>query len=115
MTASKDPSTLLRLRAETIRNSLPDVCRKENRTVTSALRVGFHLVDDEDLKGSAPKEYTPAIKAAMKHHRLLRQAEEPDYPESARRRYLEQTERFEKFMADFKKKATKSEGDGRAV
>jgi hypothetical protein len=115
MRTTKDPSVLLRLRAEMIRNSLPELCRNENRPITSALRVAFHLVDEEDLKGNGPKKYPPAITAAMKYHRLLHQAEEPDYPETARRRYLEQNEKFEKFMADFKKKATKSGDDGRPV
>jgi acyl carrier protein phosphodiesterase len=83
--------------------------------MTSALRVASHLADDEDLKGQPQKKYPQAIQEAMKYHRLLRQAEEPDYPETARRRYIEQNERFEKFMADFKRKATKSDDDGRTV
>jgi hypothetical protein len=115
MNTNQNPSNLLRLRAEMIRQSLPDLCRKENRTPTSALRVAFHLVDGEDLDGKPPQNYTPAIAAAMKYHRCLHQAEEPDYPESARRRYVEQNVRFEKFMADFKKKVTKSDDDGRTV
>jgi hypothetical protein len=114
MKSTKDPSKVLRLRAEMIRYSLPDWCRQENRTMTSALRVASHLADDEDLKGNPPQRYTPAIQQAMKYHRLLRQAEEPDYPETARRRYLEQNERFEKFMAEFTRKATRSD-DGRSV
>jgi hypothetical protein len=69
-------------------------------------------VDEEDLKGNAPKKYTPAITTAMEYHRLLHRAEEPDYPETARRRYLEQNEKFEKFMADWKTKAAKSGDDG---
>ena len=106
---------MLRLRAEMIRISLPELCRKENRTTTSALRVAFHLVDEEDLKGNAPKKYTPAITAAMEYHRLLHRAEEPDYPEAARTRYREQNKRVQKFMADLEKKATKNPDDGRPV
>jgi len=98
-----------------IRQSLPDLCRKENRTPTSALGVAFHLVDGEDLEGKPPQNYTPAIKAAMKYHRCLHQAEEPDYPESAKRRYHEQNERFEKFLADLKCRVSKSEGDEQQV
>ena len=115
MNTNQNTSNLLRLRAEMIRQSLPDLCRKENRTPTSALRVAFHLVDGEDLEGKPPQNYTPAIKAAMKYHRCLHQAEEPDYPESARRRHYEQRKRFENFLAKFKGKADESQGEGEQV
>ena len=83
--------------------------------MTSALRVASHLVHYVDVEGKPPQNYTPAIQEAMKYHRLLRQAEEPDYPETARNRYREENEKFEKFMANLKQKATTSDVDGRPV
>ena len=115
MNSNQNPANLLRLRAEMIRQSLPDLCRKENRSMTSALRVASHLVHYVDVEEKPPQNYTPAIQEAMKYHRLLHQAEEPDYPATARSRYREQNEKFEKFMADLKQKATTSDDDGRPV
>jgi len=82
--------------------------------MTSALRVASHLVHYVDVEEKPPQNCTPAIQEAMKYHRLLRQAEEPDYPETARNRYREQNEKFEKFMADMKQQPT-SDDDGRPV
>lgn len=107
MSTQKDPAKLLRLRAETIRLSLPDLCRKENRSVTSALRVASHWVHGVDVEGEPPQDFTPAIKQAMEYHRCLHKADEPDYPESARRRYFENEEKNKKFWADLEAKAKK--------
>ncbi len=115
MKTTKDPSKLLRLRAEAIRLTLPDLCRREKRSIASLLRVARIFVDEEDLDGKASQDRKPAIKAAMTYHRCLRQAEEPDYPETARRRHLDQNENFEKFLADLKDKRAKSGKDGRPV
>ena len=109
MNTQKDPAKLLRLRAEVIRQSLPDLCRKENRSMTSALRVASHLVHDEDIEGKPSKDYTPAIEQAMEYHRSLHKADEPDYPESARRRFVENEEKNKQFMADLQANAKKKQ------
>ena len=109
MNTQKDPSKALRLRAEMIRLSLTDLCRSENRSVASAIRVASHLVHDEDVEGKPPQNNTPAIKQAMEYHRCLHKAEEPDYPETSKRQFLENEEKNKKFMADFRAKAKKKQ------
>ena len=96
-----------------IKLSLPDLCRKENRSMTSALRAASHFVYDEDVEGKPPQNYTTAIKQAMEYHRCLHKADEPDYPESARRQFAENEEKNKKFMATFGKKDKQSEDGGR--
>jgi hypothetical protein len=78
MTRPKDPSTKLRLRAEVLRQTLPDLCRKEGRSKTSALRVASHLVRDE-ANGQPPKQCTAAIERAKQICRLEYEAADLEY------------------------------------
>src|SRR5664280_1507643 len=93
MSTQRDPAKLFRLRAEVIRQSLPDLCRKENTSMTSALRVARVLVYQEDVEDQPPTHPTAAIKTAMEYHRNLHKADEPDYPKGAQERHQKQKEK----------------------
>ena len=78
----------LKLQANVKRVSLPDLCRKEGRSPSAALRVASHLVFEEDVEeGEVPRHCTPAIELAKEIHRLERKAADPEYPDGDRKWY----------------------------
>ncbi len=99
----KDPAAkavnLLKLRAWFKRERLPKLCALEKRFVADALRVAFHLVHQEDIQQRPPRPCTPAIALAKEIHRLEHRAEDPDYPKSWRRHYLEGQANFAQFAS----------------
>ncbi len=101
MTPNHQKPDFLRLQARVKREHLPEICRKEGRTVTATLRVASHLVHDEDVKGENPTKCTAAVELAKAIHRLEHKADDPQYPESARQWYLENEAKNEQFLARF--------------
>jgi hypothetical protein len=96
-----DTPELLRLRAKLLRLTLPDVCREAGLSARRTLVVAGHLVHDEDVKGGEPSACVPAVEHAKRLHRLERRIKEPDWPESAKRKYQEQHADFRKAIAQF--------------
>ena len=69
--------------------------------MTSVLRVARICVREEDIEDKPAKKHSAAVEAAKEIYRLERKAAEPDYPESARRRYRENDERNKKPLFGF--------------
>ena len=97
MSRPLNPKTL-RLQAQFILHSLPDLCRKDKRSVESALRIASHFVYDEDVLMTLLKPCQPSIERAKEYHRLLQHADDPEYPESARRFHLQNEAKLKKIF-----------------
>ncbi|HWB86335.1 MAG TPA: hypothetical protein VG675_19495 [Bryobacteraceae bacterium] len=97
MTRPLDPKTL-RLKAQFILHALPELCRKDKRSVESALQVASHFVYEEDVLMQPPKPCQPSIERAKEYHRLLQHADDPEYPESARRFRLQNEAKLRKMF-----------------
>ncbi|MEI9976996.1 MAG: hypothetical protein WDO73_36050 [Ignavibacteriota bacterium] len=102
---------ILRLQAAVLLESLPDLCRKENRSAEAALRVASHLVYDEDVLQKPPQQCRPSIEQAKKYHRLLRKAADAEYPESDRRFHLDNEAKGRKLFPFLYERAGTEPGD----
>jgi len=101
MSDNHDPA-FLRLQAEVKMEDLRALCRKEGRSITAALRVAGHLVDEEDVECKPPRPCTPAVALAITIRRLQFRADEPDWPESARKWRLENEAKLAKLFPTLK-------------
>ena len=95
-------SQRLRLEAEMILKSLPDLCRADDLDLYQVRRVARCLVHDEDILGEPPQKRIRAYEEAMKAIRAEQKADDPDYPESARQQDREANEKIARLLAKWR-------------
>lgn len=72
------------------------------------IRVADALVFDEDIKREPARKASAAHEVGKRIQRLERKAEDPGYPESARRQYQEENAKVEALLASWRAKSRKA-------
>lgn len=103
-----DTPEFLRLKAETIRCTLPDLCRQDGWSMGKVLRVARAIIHDEDLEGKPAAPRIRSVTEAMEMLRCEHRAAEPDYPKGARERHQKEKEKTDNFLSNLLRKKAKA-------